>query len=652
MSTLALRSLLLAIPLCLAARADVTLPAIFSDHMVFQRNDDARLWGKADADESIEIRASWRDDPVAIRADATGHWNATIPTSAAAGPQTITLRGKNTITLRDVLLGEVWLCSGQSNMEWSVGPAVGPGVMNFKDELTRADHPEIRLFQVQHARADKPMDDCTGRWAPCSAETVTAFSAAGYFFGRRLHQELKTPIGLIQSTWGGTPIEYWMSEPTLRAIPDFAAALDKQPEAKVAYAKALAAWEEECKAADAGDGKWHAADFDDAAWRRADALSFEKLDLANFDGVVWFRATIEVASGAAGREATLDLGAIDDEDVTWLNGRRLGATNVHTTPRAYPVPAGALRAGENTLAVRVRDTGGFGGFAASPREIALRIDGGRLIPSNWRYAVGVDAKSLKPRPAQTWNDASILYNAMIAPLVPFTLRGVIWYQGESNVNRAFQYRTAFPAMIEGWRRDFRRPEMPFYYVQIAPFEYVRFQRNPPEPWTHPSAELREAQLRTLKTPHTGMVVVSDITDNVADIHPANKQDVGDRLARWALAGPYGRTDVVVSGPLYRSMTVEGGAIRLTFDHVGGGLVARGGDLTDFTIAGEDRKFVAATATIDGDTIVVRAASVPKPVAVRFGWTDTARPNLFNRAGLPASPFRTDDWPGATDAATW
>jgi sialate O-acetylesterase len=303
--------------------------------------------------------------------------------------------------------------------------------------------------------------------------------------------------------------------------------------------------------------------------------------------------------------------------------------------------------------VRARDTGGLGGFKLEPGQPCVRCGDERADLAGWRIRIGYDQKSLRPEPQPPRHNHSRLHNGMIAPLIPFAIRGAIWYQGESNVFRAYQYRTVFPAMIRDWREDWGQGDFPFYYVQIAPFDYRAFRpQTPAERWQHPSAELREAQLRSLATPNTGMIVTTDITDNVRDIHPVNKQDVGARLALWALAKTYGRTGITYSGPLYKSMTIEGDSIRLSFDHVGGGLVARGGELTEFTIAGEDRRFVPARATLDGDTILASSPDVKNPVAVRFGWTDTATPNLLNRAGLPASPFRTDDWPGSTDDAKW
>lgn len=469
-----------------AAAADVRLPGVFSDHLVLQRESKVAVWGWSDAGEAVKVTGSWPDaKPAEAKADGEGNWRVELATGAAGGPFELTVAGKNSLTVNDVLLGEVWVCSGQSNMEWSVGPAAGPGVANFEVELKTADRPQIRLFHVPHNKQNAPQKDVAAKWAICSPDSVKDFSGVGYFFGRKLQEELKVPIGLIQTTWGGTPVEFWMSEPAMRAIPDLAVSIDKRKSAK-------------------GEQDW-----------------------------------------------------------------------------------------------------------------------------------------------------AVLYNGMIAPLVPYGIRGFIWYQGESNAKRAYQYRTSFAAMIRQWRGEWGRGELPFYFVQIAPFDYTVFEKQVPMDWGHPSAELREAQLMTLTSvPNTGMAVTTDITDNVKDIHPKNKQDVGVRLARWALARDYGHKDVVASGPVYKSMKVEGDAIRLSFDHLGGGLACKGDKLSEFNIAGADRKFVAAEAKIDGDTIVVRSAEVRQPAAVRFGWADTSIPNLFNKAGLPASPFRTDDWPGMTADAKW
>jgi len=491
--------------------ANIRLPAIIGDNMVLQAGDRVRLWGWADPNEEIEIAVSWRNAQWPTQADETGKWQFTMNAPIVGGPYTITLKGKNTVTLSNVMAGQVWVCSGQSNMEMAVSSSA-----NAQQEIAAAKYPKIRLFTVQKAVSDDPKDDCKGRWVECSPETVPGFSAVGYFFGRKLYEELDQPIGLINTSWGGTPAEAWTSKPVLEENPNFEPILTRYKDAVAAYPQAMVKFKE-----------------DSAKWNEAAA-----------------KAKAEGKPEPGGR----------------------------------PWPP-------------------FG-------------------PGNPNAPAG-------------------LYNGMIAPLIPYTIAGAIWYQGESNAGRAYQYRELFPAMIKCWWNDWGQGDFPFLFVQLA-----NFMDTKEAPGDSAWAELREAQTMTLDLPNTGMAVIIDIGD-AKDIHPKNKQDVGKRLALWALANTYDK-DVVYSGPLYRSMEKDGGRIVLHFDHCGGGLVARGGEpLKGFAIAGEDRKFVWADARIEGDTVVVDSSEVANPMAVRYAWADNPVCNLFNKAGLPASPFRTDTWPGTT-----
>ncbi len=643
----------LVVTLAVPLSAEVRLPAVFGDHMVLQHGTEAAIWGWAEPGETVRVRASWLEQAVEATADDAGRWRVRLKTGEPGGPHTVTINGGGEITLSDVLLGEVWVCSGQSNMEWSVGPHVGPGIANHAQEIAAAEHPQIRLFTVAKARAAQPAEDVTGAWQVCSPETVRPFSATAYFFGRALHQELRRPVGLIASSWGGTEIELWTSEAAMRRVPALARKIDARPRLEREHRAALDAWRERVQAADPGWGKWQSSDAETRNWEPLERPTlWSAHGLGGFDGIVWYRAEFELPAGAAGQAVMLELGAIDDADVTWVNGQRVGETESWAAARRYPVDAGSLRAGRNVVVVRVHDFVGEGGFHGGT-EPAVVVGDRRAGLTGWSYRRSVEQKALPPRPRSPVRENSTLYNAMIAPLTPLAIRGVIWYQGESNVFRTHQYRTSFPLMIEDWRAAWGRPELPFYYVQIAPFDYRRFEPSAAsENWPHPSAELRDAQLAALRVPHTGMVVTTDITADVSDIHPPNKQDVGRRLALWALAGTYGRQGLVYSGPIYRAMSIEGASVRIEFDHADGGLIARGGELTHFTIAGADRVFHPAEARTDGETVIVSSPRVAEPAAVRFGWSDTAMPNLFNEAGLPASPFRTDDWPTSTADATW
>jgi sialate O-acetylesterase len=489
--------------------ADVRLPAVIGDGMVLQRDIETHIWGWAAAGEEITVRIAGRE--VSVSADEEGRWKVSLAPMAAGGPHEMTVAGANTITLGNIMVGEVWVCSGQSNMQMAVRSCY-----DAEKEIAAADYPDIRLFSVGLKTSPTPLEDVAGKWAPCSPETVPGFSATAYFFGRHLHQQLGVPVGLINTSWGGTPAEAWTSGQALEADPEFAPLLARWEQILADYPAAKRKYDEETV----------------PAWEKA----------------------AEQAK-AEGKEA----------------------------PRKPNPPADA----------------------ASPH-----------------------------RPAN-------LYNAMIHPLIDFAIRGAIWYQGESNAGRAYQYRRLFPAMILDWRRRWGQGDFPFLFVQLA-----NYMARKPDPSESAWAELREAQLRTLTFPNTGQAVIIDIGD-ATDIHPKNKQDVGKRLALWALNETYGR-DVPRSGPLYGSLTVEGNRARVHFTDTDGGLKTPDGSaVTGFAIAGEDRKFVWAEAVIEGDTVVVSSSLVPRPIAVRYAWADNPECNLYSGADLPASPFRSDDWRGVT-----
>ncbi len=507
--TVCLGMVVLSVP----AYANVRLPAIIGDNMVLQGGDRVPLWGWADPNEEITVNVSWRQLEWSVQADPSGKWRFNMTAPDFGGPYSITLKGKNSVTIKNILVGEVWVGSGQSNMQMSVRSSA-----NAEQEIAAARYPKIRLFSVERTVAQTPQSDCKGKWVECSPETVGDFSAALYFFGRELHQQLDLPVGLIHTSWGGTPAESWTSQEMLEENPAFEPILKRFQDALAAYPQAMIKYKEDL-------AKW------------------------------------------------------------------------------------------NEAAKKAREAG----TQVPPRP------GEPMGPNN------------------PWAPAG-LYNAMVAPLIPYAIRGAIWYQGESNAGRAYQYRELFPAMIRSWWNNWGQGEFPFLFVQLANFKDAK-----QEPGDSDWAELREAQTMTLSLPNTGMAVIADIGD-AKDIHPKNKQDVGKRLALWALARTYGK-DMVYSGPLYKSMEQKGNKIVLHFDHVGGGLVAKGEAsnpaLKGFAIAGPDRKFVWADARIEGDTVVVSSDKVAEPLAARYAWADNPPCCLYNKAGLPASPFRTDSWPGVT-----
>ncbi|MBN1796414.1 MAG: hypothetical protein JW804_07060 [Sedimentisphaerales bacterium] len=631
--------------------ADVTLPAIISSNMVLQQDTDVPLWGWAEPNENIQVQTSWgsRNFGTSTKAGSGGDWEVKIKTPKAGGPYTITIKGNNSLELTNILIGEVWICSGQSNMEMPVGFVNNNynGVINYEEELTKADYPQMRFFDVKNEISLEPEKDCVGSWQICDSKTAYNFSAVGFFFGKKLHNELNVPIGLISSDWGGTPAEAWTSAECLEDVPGFEEYLEllkdpvKAKKAIAEYEQKLADRDKLIKEKDDGFvNLWHKPDIDDSGWDTMNLpTNWEEAGLENFDGVVWFRKTIELSKDWTGKELTIELGAIDDEDITYFNGIEIGTMHDWSAIRKYKIPAELAKEGKNVISVRVYDGQSAGGMTGPAKNMKIyKADNQSqsiALDGIWKYSVGLDYKDIPQMPEQQqisyYKAPANLYNAMLHPIIPFGIRGAIWYQGESNAGNPEQYKILFPAMIQCWRGNWMQGDFPFYYVQIAPYENYRTN----------SAFLREAQFETLSLSNTGMVVTTDIT-NLRNIHPRNKQDAGKRLALLALAKNYG-SEIVCSGPLYKSMEIQGDKIRLYFDYIGGGLTAQDGDLTDFTIAGADKKFVPAKAVIDGNTVVVSSDNIKEPVAVRFGFDNAATPNFFNKAGLPASTFRTDDW---------
>jgi sialate O-acetylesterase len=640
-----------------SAAAALRLPALITDHMVLQQQMAVPLWGWAEPGEKVQVQGSWQDSPSTTTADDQGQWKVTLDTPQAGGPYRIEFKtDADEMTVENVMVGEVWVCSGQSNMQMGLmrSDPWTKGVFNYKSEIAAADYPDIRLFTVTQKIADTPQADCEGNWSQCSPETVADFSAVAYFFAQKVHQETGLPIGLIHTSWGGTPAEAWTSERALKKLPDFVPTLEqlKIPDdaienLKKEYEEKMAKWSTDLDQAVAKvSPDAHRADADDTAWPTMKLpTTWEAAGHGALDGVVWFRKKIDIPADWQGTDLTLELGPIDDLDTTYVNGTKVGEVTTYDSwqkPRSYTVPADAVTAGTNAIAVKVTDNAGGGGIYGKPDQLkiypAQQPENSLSLAGDWKYSIAVDLKDVDPMPispavVKNQNTPTLLYNAMVAPLIPYGIKGVIWYQGESNATRAHQYRQLFPTMITNWRTDWAQGDFPFYFTQIAPFQYGIEDICP---------ELQEAQLMTLSLPNTGMAVTTDI-GNIRDIHPRNKQGVGRRLALWALAKDYGQNDLVYSGPLYRSMQKEGAKIRIQFDHTGSGLMALGGDLNHFTIAGPDKKFVEATAEIDNNTIMVYSDQITDPAAVRYAWSNMAIGNLYNFDGLPGSPFRTDDW---------
>ncbi|MFD1469600.1 sialate O-acetylesterase [Hymenobacter caeli] len=657
--SLLLPALLLALGASPAARAAVRLPALVGSHMVLQRDAKLPLWGWAAPGEQVSVTFRGKTYP-AVPGGPDGRWQATLPPQPAGGPYTLTVRGQNTIELTDVLVGDVWLASGQSNMQFKVKDPNRGGyqpVQNADQEIAAANWPNLRLFTVNQTAAYRPQAEAPANgWQVCSPATIAEFSAVAYFFGRDLYQQYRVPMGLIADSWGGTPAEAWVSAEGLRAFPEFGAKVAAFSQRTTSLADDQRAFQTQQKAFQQsintrdqgylpGGKTWAAPDFDARAWATLAVPGAWEASpaLAGYDGVVWFRKEIELTAADAARSLTLALGRIADADSTWFNGVKVGGTGGAGTPRAYDVPAALVHPGRNVIAVRVVDASGPGGFVGAPADLVLTTAARSLaLAGAWQYRPGIAPADVPrpPVPGGAQMAPTALYNGMIAPMQPLAIKGVIWYQGETNAERAEQYRTLFPALIADWRAHWGY-EFPFLFVQLANF-------NPalPQPAESDWAELREAQAGALALPRTGMATAIDLGDP-ADIHPHNKQEVGRRLALAARRVAYADPGVVASGPTYAGMAVAGPAVRLRFDHHGSGLRAPDGPLRGFAVAGADHKFYWATAQVQGDDVVVSSAEVPAPVAVRYDWATNPDGNLYNREGLPTVPFRTDTWPGVT-----
>ncbi|MBI2513283.1 MAG: beta galactosidase jelly roll domain-containing protein [Opitutae bacterium] len=625
------------------ARADVVPASLFCDHAVLQQGMPIPVWGDADEGEKVTVTLAGQTVSTVARG---GRWSVRLAALPAGGPHTLTIEGKNRIALSDVLVGEVWVCSGQSNMERQLGPRPGQKpIKDWETEAATANLPQIRHFGVAQHLALTPQARVGGQWLVCTPQTAPEFTAVGFFFGRALHLARGTPIGLIHSSWGGTPAEAWTSREGMAQVPGYAGAVARfdrvrhDPEgARAEFERDLARWFEVNDPGSAAHPAWSAETLDASAWSamRLPAFWEGKSLPQDFDGLVWFRREVEIPAAWSGHDVELHLGAIDDVDATWVNGHFVGSTKEWTAPRVYRLPAGTLKTGRNVIAVRVLDTGGGGGLWGGSDTMRLaRVDDPAqtiAVDGEWRYRVAVNAHNAPPAPLDpsiSSGTPTVLYNGMIAPLVPYAIRGAIWYQGEANAGQAQLYRELFPRMVADWRRVWGQGNFPFLYVQIAPFRGM-----PPE--------IREAQRLSLaKIPNSAMVVTIDVGD-ANDIHPANKKPVGERLALAARALVHGEK-LEHSGPLFASLQIAGPRAVLKFTHLGGGLVAKDGELKGFTVAGADKVFHPARAKIvgEGNTVEVSSDAVAAPVTVRYGWADVPAGNLFNRAGLPASPFATD-----------
>ena len=622
--------------------ADVTLPRIFSSNMVLQQGIEIPVWGWASSGERVTVTLG--KSTVNVRTGRDGKWKVKLPGFDYGGPYTMTVSGRNKIVFDNVMIGEVWIASGQSNMEWQLSQS-----KNAEEEIAAAAYPNIRLFQVPRTVAQFPQDDISsGEWKACTPENVAGFSAVAYFFGRELHRKLNVPIGLIHSSWGGTVAETWISTETIENDPDFAEPLknlrsmDMETYEQEQRERVKQLFGGKIPAEDSGlvNGQpvWSAIDLDDGNWKSLVVPKYwEEQGYAQIDGVAWYRKEIKLTEEQSKSTATLHLGKVDDSDITWINGIEVGKTEgFYDKDRIYTIDAKYLRPGPNMLVVRVHDTGGNGGIWGDPKNQFLAIGSEKVeISGDWNFRISkatISSVNVGPNSYPT-----LLFNGMINPIVPYGIKGAIWYQGESNATRAKQYQRIFPALITDWRKHWNQGDFPFLFVQLA-----NYMKAPEIPGESAWAELREAQTMTLSLPNTGMAVAIDIGE-ANDIHPRNKQDVGLRLSLNALKIAYGK-DIVHSGPVFKSVEIKDNKAVVTFDHVGSGLMVkdRYGYVKGFTLAGTDGKHHWAKAQIiSNNQIEIWADAVLNPVAIRYGWADNPDDvNLYNKEGLPAIPFRS------------
>ena len=624
-------------------RADVQIPATFADNMLLQREKPVPVYGRAAIGEKVVVEFAGQRKPAT--ADNTGNWRVALdPLSASATPAEMRITGRNTVVIQNVLVGDLWLASGQSNMEMQVNE-----VNNAANEIKAANYDGIRFFMVKRDLASVPRTEAEGEWKLCTPKSVGSFSAVAYFYARELYTRHSVPIGIINSAVGSSSCEAWVPADVLRAdkaLPQPPAIPPEEYKDMETYRAVRMKVYRDAAAKDPGVREeclaWATPEFDASDWKEMTVPgSFESHGM-KIDGAVWFRCEVELPKAWAGKDASLYLGSIGQNSIAYVNGtevgRKLNNGGVYVF-RTHRIPGKLIRTGRNVVAVRIFNEVGSGGFVPSyPRP--LHISQGKeevLLPKTWKCKVELafEPGKLARNLSSEYHLPTGFYNAMIAPYTSTPVRGFIWYQGESNSGRWKQHDLLFPALIRSWRDLWKDNTLSFYYVQLA-----SFRKRETEPSDGGWAFIRESQAKALAVPHTGMAVAIDIGDAMT-VHPKNKQDVGKRLALWACRDCYGDIDIAVSGPLYASSSVEGKRIRIRFDYVYGGLTARGGELKGFAIADADKKFVWADAQIDGDSVLVRSESIANPVYVRYAWADNPECTLYNTAGLPAGPFRTD-----------
>lgn len=633
-----------------ATRATIKLPALVGNNMVLQRDKPVKLWGYGKTGEKVSITFAGKTATSSV--ESNGKWHLVLPKMSAGGPYTMLIKGDNEITLSNILIGDIWVCSGQSNMEFNLHEAI-----NAAQEIKNADYPKIRLFSIQKQICLNAQEDTKGNWVTCTPETAQYFSAIGYFFGRRINRDLNVPVGLINASWGGTVVESWISTDGLLDEETFGKKAQEVPKFDIAAYNQKQGdlnnkWVSDFNSQDAGfkNGEYLWAKADPADWSSIDLpTGWEftgKPDLWEMDGVVWFKKEVELKEKDLKSDLNLNLGVILNADQAFFNGELIGKTGDSWGKiRSYTVPQYLLKAGKNTITLRIENYGGDGGLMSKADLLYLKTGSNTVsLAGEWKYKVGYTLhtynrpeKEISPNTLPT-----LMYNSMISPITGFSIRGVLWYQGESNWDRGYQYRELFPRMIADWRKQLKDKDFPFLFVQLA-----NFHKKNDAPADSYWAEVREAQDMTQQVKNTGMVTAIDVGD-ASNIHPKNKQEVARRLALLAEKQVY-HLAVDSLSAAYESYVIKGNTITLKIRNAYDGLKGKSSPPGGFQIAGADKVWHWATATISGkNTITVSSAQVQQPIASRYAWADNpADANVVNSKDLPLLPFRTDDWKGIT-----
>jgi len=622
--------------------AQVRLPRLVRDSMILQRDSRINIWGWAAAREKVNIKFNGKNYKTITGAD--GKWLIQLPPTKAGGPYTMDIIASNKILLKEILVGDVWICSGQSNMVHQMNIHD----ITYANDIAQANYPLIRHFWIPALTSlTGPKDDLpTGYWRSAVGEDVRPFSAVAYFFARKIYAKYHVPIGLLNASVGGTPIEAWTSEEGLKEFPALQSTIRKNKD--TAYVKELnrraTANSKPMQMQDKGltePTKWYDMTYVPKDWHTINIPGYwEDQGIKDLNGVVWYRKEINIPVSMTGKAARVFLGRIVDADVLYINGKQVGNTTYQYPQRRYNVLADLLKAGKNIFVIRVTNNSGKGGFVPDKPYCLFTGSDTIDLKGHWQYKIGEvyePGSGVGGGGVNAQNQPTALYNAMIAPLTNYTIKGFLWYQGEANTSRAAEYAKLQPAQIIDWRNKWEQGDLPFLFVQLPGFMEMNYLPSESQ-W----AALRESQLKSLSVPNSGMAVAIDLGE-WNDIHPDNKKDVGERLALIAEKLAYSENNIVYSGPIYQSSVIDGNKIVISFTNTGSGLITNDGEeLSEFAIAGADKKFVWAKAKIEGDKIVVSSDMIIDPMYVRYAWADNpVNPNLYNKDGLPASPFRTD-----------